>query len=86
MKNWQKVMEFCDQSCNLPILTLNFTKFVLFLLTLGNFALVYKVCIFRPFLQNVWIAGFELRDSHGKLRDGHEKFMEKISAKFVGTL
>ena len=33
----------------LPILPLNFTKFVLFLLTLGNLTLVKKIRIFQPF-------------------------------------
>ena len=38
---WQKVIEFCDQSKNLPILLLNFTKFVVFFADIKKFSISY---------------------------------------------
>ena len=59
MENWH------DQSQNLPIFSTNLIKFVLFLLILRNLALIQKLCIFRPFLQNV------VNDGQRNLRNGH---------------
>ena len=37
------------------------------------------------FLQNIDDANIEQRHHHGKLRNGHGQFTEKVFAKFVGT-
>ena len=52
-----------------------------FLWTLRKLASVQKVHMFQPFLQNVLNTEFDLKDSHGKLRNGHGKIMEKSFAK-----
>ena len=82
MKNWPKVMEFCNQSWN-------FTKFV---------PKLYQICTLKKLSIDVESSHFLMfsakchkykikkRDGHGKSRNGHGKVMEKYFVKFVGTL
>ena len=39
MKNWQKVMEFCDQSWNVDVFVLEFYKICAFFADIGKFTI-----------------------------------------------
>ena len=72
-----KVMEYCNQSWSF---TRNCTKFGCYLPPL------------RVHLESLYFVTFSAneknkkRDSHGKLRNGHGKVMDKYFVKSVGTL
>ena len=64
MKNWQKVMEFCDQSWNFaPQFEHNYAHFA----NIKEFSIGLEVCIVRPFPRNAENVEFEQRDCPRKL-------------------
>ena len=81
--NWQKVMEFCDQSCNS-------TKFDCELYQISAlFFFLWKVRVFLPCPQNVTNTDSEQRRSwkiEKQSQKSHGKFMGKKVVKSVGTL
>ena len=92
MKNWPKVMEFCDQSWNFVIshgillnLPSNFIKFVCFV-TAKKFSRGLESLHFPMFSPKCRECKIGKRDGHGKSRNGHGKVVEKYFVKYVGTL
>ena len=86
MKNWPKVIEFCNQS-------LNFTNFASKLCQICNFLVTAKKLIndleslyFPKFSAKCRERKIREKDCHGKSRNGHGKVMEKYFVKSVRTL
>ena len=86
MTNWPKVMEFCYQSWNLPILSPRIVlDLYVFLSSLRNLASMQKAEM-PTFSAKCRKCKIDKRDGHVKLRHGHRKVTEKYSFKSVGTL
>ena len=86
MKDWAKVMEFCDQSWNFT----NFASLILpnlyFLVITKKLSSNLETPHFLTFSTKCRECKFGKRDAHGKSRIGHGGVMEKYFIKSVGTL
>ena len=71
MKNWQKVIEYYNQSCHFNIFALEFYKICTFFVKIQKSSLKFR--------QNLKNAKLEQSDGHGKV-------MEKLLTKSVETL
>ena len=89
MKNWPKVMEFCDQSWNYTNFAPKLYQICIFLVTTKKLNSDLESLQFLTFSAKCreWEIG--KRNGHGKSRNGHGKswkVMENYLVKSVGTL
>ena len=80
MKNWPKVIEFCDQSWNLTNFAHNF------FVTIKKLTSNLESLHFLMFSAKCRVCKIGKTDGHAKSRNGHGKVMEKYFVKYVGTL
>ena len=76
MKNWPKLMEFCDQSWNSTNFTPNFIKFVFFVTT-KKLSRNLESPHFLTFSAKCCECEIRKGYGHGKLRNGHGRVMKK---------
>ena len=86
MKNWPKVMEFCDQSLNFTTFAPKFDQICSFLVTNKKFSSNLKSLHFPTFSAKCRKCKIGKREGHAKSRNGHGKVMEKYFVASVGTL
>ena len=86
MKNWPKVMEFCDQSWNFTNFDPKFYQNCIFFVPATKLSSNLESPDFPTFSAKYCKCKIGKRDGHGKSRNGHRKVMEKYFVKYVGTL
>ena len=100
MKNWPKVMRFCDQSWNFTNFAPELYQICIFSVTNKNLSSNLESLHFLTFSAKRWECKFrkrndhgksrnghgKSRNGHGKSRNGHGKVMEIYFVKSVGTL
>ena len=86
MQNWPKVMERCYQSWNFANFAPKLYEICLFFATTVKLNIHIESLHFLMFSAKCGKNNFEKRDTHGKLRNGLGKVMEKYFVKSVGTL
>ena len=77
MKNWSKVMEFCDQSWNFTNFAPKFYQFCIFVVTAKQLSSNLKSQPFLMFSAKCRECKIGKRNGLGKSRNGHGKVMEK---------
>ena len=86
MKNWPKVMEFCDQSWNFTNFAPKFDQICMFFVTGKKLSSNLESPLFPMFSTKCRECNIGKRNGHGKSRNGHGKVKEKYFVKSVGTL
>ena len=86
MRNWPKIMEFCDRSWHFTNFAPECYQICIFVVTTKIFSSDLENLHFTIFSAKRHKCKTGLRDGHGKLRNGHGKVMENYFVKYVGTL
>ena len=86
MKNWPKVMKFCNQSWNMKNFVPKFYQICIFFVSAKKLSSNLESPHFPMFSAKCCECRIGKRDGPRKSRNGHGKVMDKYFVKYVGTL
>ena len=85
MKNWPKVMEFCDESWNFTNFAPKIYQFCMFFVTAKKLSSNLESPYFPMFSAKCREFKIGKRDGHGKSRNGHGKIFYQVCGNPVGV-